>query len=304
MHSWTKRGLLEPTLPEGFSEWRAPCAHSLGGGEFALAFTALDAGRRSHVFVCRARAHDGRLTIDARTTLALSPGELGHFDEAGAMTSCFASHGGTTYLYYTGWQLQRTVPFTFGCGRAIFDTCTFEARREFAGPVLARDHLNPLLCASPFVLPEGTDIVMWYVSGLRWEHTDQGLMHHYTIRRAVSDDGSRWRSDPEPCIPLGPGEYAIARPSVLRDEGSLCMWFCHRGLTGTSTYRIGLATSSDGIHWERRGGPHILDVSPDGWDSGMVCYPHVFAYEDWLYMLYNGDGFGSSGFGYAVAQRA
>lgn len=305
MHNWTKRGPLAPALPEGFTERRAPCALALGGGAFALAFTALDEGRRSHVFVCRALAHGGTLSIESGSILALQPGELGHFDEAGAMSSCFASHGGATYLYYTGWQLQRAVPFTFGCGRALFDTQSFTARREFAGPVMARNHLNPLLCASPFVLvEEDQPLAMWYVSGLRWEQTEQGLMHHYTIRRAVSEDGLRWESDPAPCIPPGQGEYAIARPSVLRDGGRLCMWFCHRGLTGNTTYRIGLATSSDGVHWERHGGPHVLDVSLDGWDSGMVCYPHVFAHEDWLYMLYNGDGFGASGFGYAVARRA
>jgi hypothetical protein len=42
-----------------------------------------------------------------------------------------------------------------------------------------------------------------------------------------------------------------------------------------------------------------LDVSPEGWDSTMTCYPSVFAIDDRIVMIYNGNGFGQTGFGYA-----
>lgn len=304
MHDWLKRGRLSPGIPPGFSEARSPCATPLGGDRFAVAFTALDVNHRSHVFLCGAQAKAGHLELEPEATLALRPGKLGHFDEAGAMTSCFAEHEGKKYLYYTGWQLLREVSFTFGCGRAGFDPHTLSVCRELPGPVLARDHLNPLLCASPFVMKSSEGWVMWYVGGVRWERTDSDLAHYYTIRRAVSRDALRWESDPEPCIPLGPQEYAIARPSVLRLGNILHMWFCHRGFGGNLTYRIGYAYSEDGLHWERQTRDHALDVSTTGWDSEMVCYPHVFAHEGWLYMLYNGNGFGATGFGYASARLA
>jgi uncharacterized protein with PIN domain len=35
----------------------------------------------------------------------------------------------------------------------------------------------------------------------------------------------------------------------------------------------------------------------------MVCYPFVFAHEGVKYMLYNGNEFGKTGFGYAVEQH-
>jgi len=32
----------------------------------------------------------------------------------------------------------------------------------------------------------------------------------------------------------------------------------------------------------------------------MVEYPHVIAYQNQMYMFYNGNGFGETGFGYAI----
>jgi hypothetical protein len=56
----------------------------------------------------------------------------------------------------------------------------------------------------------------------------------------------------------------------------------------------------DGQDWdlalERTG----IDVSPKGWDSEMICYPFVFNHAGSFYMLYNGNGFGATGFGLAV----
>ena len=46
-----------------------------------------------------------------------------------------------------------------------------------------------------------------------------------------------------------------------------------------------------------------IDVSKDGWDSEMLCYPHVFKCDDNIFMLYNGNQFGRYGFGLAVLDR-
>ena len=43
-----------------------------------------------------------------------------------------------------------------------------------------------------------------------------------------------------------------------------------------------------------------IDVSPEGWDSEMICYPYIFEHRGLLYMLYNGNGYGKTGFGLAV----
>ena len=70
-----------------------------------------------------------------------------------------------------------------------------------------------------------------------------------------------------------------------------------------NAYRIGYAESTDGIHWERKDHLSGIDVSVEGWDADMISYPCVFKKDEELVMLYNGNGFGKTGFGYALWQE-
>jgi hypothetical protein len=67
-------------------------------------------------------------------------------------------------------------------------------------------------------------------------------------------------------------------------------------------YRIGYAFSHDLMNWTRDDENAGIDVSADGWDSEMQCYPSVFACDHKTYLLYNGNEFGRLGFGLAVAE--
>ena len=44
----------------------------------------------------------------------------------------------------------------------------------------------------------------------------------------------------------------------------------------------------------------LASFSEDGWDSEMVAFAYVYKHRDRWYMVYNGNGFGASGIGYAV----
>ena len=78
------------------------------------------------------------------------------------------------------------------------------------------------------------------------------------------------------------------------------MWFCYRGTD--FPYRIGYAESDDAVSWIRRDDLAGIAASDNGWDSEMVCYPHVFDHGEHRYMLYNGNGYGASGIGLAVLE--
>jgi hypothetical protein len=82
---------------------------------------------------------------------------------------------------------------------------------------------------------------------------------------------------------------------VIRTAAGYEMWFCVRG----DRYRLGVARSEDGLTWERRGEPAGLSPSSDGWDSEMMAYPHPFEHRGRRYVVYNGNGFGRTGFGWA-----
>ena len=90
-------------------------------------------------------------------------------------------------------------------------------------------------------------------------------------------------------------EYAISKPCVLKFKDQYLMWYSYRG----ESYRIGFATSENGIDWIRKDEIVGIDVSKEGWDSEMICYAHVFEHNDYLYMLYNGNGYGATGLGLA-----
>jgi hypothetical protein len=54
------------------------------------------------------------------------------------------------------------------------------------------------------------------------------------------------------------------------------------------------------VSWVRDDEQAGIDVSCKGWDSKMQCYPHTFTLDGQVFMLYNGNEFGRTGFGLAV----
>jgi hypothetical protein len=45
-----------------------------------------------------------------------------------------------------------------------------------------------------------------------------------------------------------------------------------------------------------------LKLSDSGWDSEAIAYPYVIRIKNKYIMFYNGNGFGKTGFGYAISE--
>lgn len=119
----------------------------------------------------------------------------------------------------------------------------------------------------------------------------------HAIKTATSRDGIHWTRDGAVVIGFADAsEYALARPSVVKVGDKLLMCFACRG----DTYRIGAASSSDGVHWTRLDTTMGLLPSADGWDSEMTCYPALFWHRERLWLACNGNGYGATGMGLAV----
>ena len=69
------------------------------------------------------------------------------------------------------------------------------------------------------------------------------------------------------------------------------------------SYRLGYAESPDGVNWVRKDNEVGLARAEEGWDSEMIEYCHICHYQDNTYLFYNGNGFGKSGFGYAILDK-
>ena len=305
MFNWVKKGLLfEPSIP-GFSHGSHPCAIHVRDDLYVLAFTCRDSSRKSHVFLSYAQVADGRVALTGEPKMALAPGAPGYFDCDGAISGCLVRDGGRIYLYYVGWQNLPEGLWLCDTGRTILDPENLELEREFPGPVLGRDKNNPLFAAATaFYVSEDRRWHTWYNSGIRWEKRAEGWHHEYGIHHGSSVDGIDWVCDPGLCIPFADEyEYAFGRPSVVRWNGLFHMWFAHRATKDVETYRMGFASSRDGLVWNRNDALSGIDVSKSGWDSQMICYPCVFEHKDYRYMLYNGNNYGETGFGMAVLEE-
>ena len=303
MAHWRRLGrIYDPASshPALVSHAAVPCAEPLSSTTVRVWFAARDAGGRSHaaaIVVDLARPHE---VPQPPAAPALSPGPIGCFDDSGVMPTWFAAMpDGRRLLYYIGWNLGVTVPFRNSVGVAQV-AADGSLRRLFPGPILDRTATEPHFVASCCVLPDGERFRLWYLACTGWSDASGRPRHHYHIRCAEGPDGIRWDRRGRVAIDYAdPSEYAISRPSVVRDGELWRMWFSHRG----AAYRIGYAESQDGWNWTRRdASPLGLEPAGTGWESAMVEYPHVFDCAGRRWMLYNGNDYGRSGIGLAVLE--
>lgn len=123
--------------------------------------------------------------------------------------------------------------------------------------------------SDPYVIRAGANFYLFYVGLDRARRQQLGI--------ARSPDGVRWeklRSSPV-LSPGGPGSFdenGVGEPAVWASAGA--WWMLYTGRDRGERRRIGLAKSTDGVHWERDlNFPLIAGTEP--WDSQVVCDPSV-----------------------------
>lgn len=236
----------------------------------------------------------------------LALGGTGEFDEFGCMVGSVIKKDDRYWLYYCGWQRMRSVPYNWAIGLAFSeDGKHFQKYKK--GPILGSVPEEPYLQACPIVKIIGDQWHMWYLSGREWL-TDSMTGRKesvYKIMHAVSQDGILWNRNGQPIIDSTVEYECQTSPSVFWCGDKYHMFFSYRhGLNFRNAqrgYRIGYAWSEDLKNWHREDRLAGIDVSESGWDSDMVCYPHVFNYQKKFFMLYCGNQFGRNGFGLAVS---
>lgn len=235
-------------------------------------------------------------------------GKPGMFDSDGIMPSCVMSLGGEDskhlWLYYIGWNAKSDgARYQNEIGLAESHDGGETFNHMYRGPIIGRSTTEPGLAVMPFVMYQNW-YRMWYQSGVSWNLIDGNYEPVYVIKYAESIDGINWKRHPEQCIKPNIALEAFSRPAVILDGDTWRMWYCYRGSEdyrgGKGSYRIGYATSIDGINFERMDILAGIDVGAAGeWDSEMICYPAVVKIDDRLVMFYNGNRFGQSGIGMA-----
>jgi hypothetical protein len=316
---WKKIGkIFDPTkfkLPNGCTEF-AQSPQVIVFGDFVRIYfstrslNSSNGKYLSHIaFVDIKKNLRDIIAVSGHTVIEL--GNPGCFDEHGIFPMNVVRHGDLIYGYTSGVNRRVSVPVDSAIGLAISRDDGLTFKRIGEGPVLAASLHEPCLIADPFVCIYQKKFHMWYIFGAGWKKisSDATPDRIYKIGHATSSDGINWTKDEGKQVidcRLGSDECQ-ALPTVIEISGSNHMFFCYRQAhdfrnNRDRSYRIGHAYSDDLISWTRDDSQMRIDISDNGWDSDMLCYPHVFKCDSQVYMLYNGNEFGRHGFGLAVLE--
>ena len=310
LQKWKKHDVI--FRPEGERSWirshaQIPTPDWTHHGALRIYFGTRDELNRTSTVFLEVDPRQPQTITRLHKSPVLPLGALGCFDDAGVMPACVVNVAEKKYLYYAGWNTSTTVPYRLSIGLAASRDGGLTFERLFDGPILDRTAREPHLCGAPCVLRDGGLWRMWYPSGTEWLHVQGRAEPRYLIRYTESNDGIEWRRPGTIAIDYARSDEAIARPWVVKDRSGYRMWFSSRSITDyrkdpRQSYRLGYAESLDGLSWTRKDELADLRVSDGGWDSEMIAYPAIFDVEDRRYLLYNGNGFGASGFGFAELQ--
>jgi hypothetical protein len=275
-----------------------PVAEHLHGNRFRVYFSSRDAQKRSYIgwLILEIEGETARVA-EVASQPVLPLGERGMFDDSGMTVTGVVRRGQQRLLHYLGWNLAVTIPFRNAIGVAVAEGDGVDFTRASVAPAVDRSDVDPISLSYPFLLWDGDRFRIWYGSCISWNGPTVAD-YQFSLKYAESQDGVHWTRRGNVVLPCRhPEEDAIARPHVLREHGLYKMWYSRKK---GPQYRMGYAESPDGLQWQRRDDAVGIDVSPSGWDSEMVEYPFVFDHGGRRYMLYNGNGYGATGFGLAV----
>lgn len=301
---WEKLGHI--FCAEKHSDWlyshaMIPIAEQIEGDIYRIYFSSRDRLNRGHGGYLEIDMNNPTKVLKINPKPVLEPGKLGCFDDSGALPNSIVHINNRKMLYYTGINLGVTVKIRNSIGLAEWNEKTHCFERCFEGPVIDRTRDFPHFVATPEVMYENGVFRSWFTSCVGWKMNLGVPKHFYRLEYAESEDGVNWERNGTIAIDFQDEfEYALGVPRIIKDPDQYNMWFAARATANTPSYRIHYATSVDGIKWDRQTGTCGLDVSASGWDSEMICYPFIFDHNGQRYMLYNGNGYGKTGFGLAV----
>lgn len=298
---WQKLGMI--FCPDGrhplmLTHAANPVAEHIKDDMFRIYFSARDNKQRAHISYIEIDITNPHTILDISTSPVIGPGVIGTFDDSGTSMGWMTHYQGKRYLYYLGWNLGVTVPWRNSIGLAISPSIDQPFERSSMAPVMDRSPEDPYSISYPCILVEDDLWRMWYGSNLNWGKNQNDMAH--LIKYAESTDGIHWHKRGKIALNFkSPDEYAMSKPCVIKENGLYHMWYSFRG----KSYCIGYAQSLDGKNWERKDHLAGLTVSKSGWDSETVEYPFVFDHNNQRYMIYNGNGYGHTGFGLARLER-
>ncbi|OGU33278.1 MAG: hypothetical protein A2068_11255 [Ignavibacteria bacterium GWB2_35_6b] len=184
--------------------------------------------------------------------------------------------GGINYTFYAtsndglNWTKYSSQPILFPGANGTWDS----------------QHVSPA-----FVMKESGQYYMYYVG---W--SDQGS--DWGVGLATSQDGINWTKRISPVISGLDWDNQIVVNSILKINSIYYMYYSGRASTN-ATWKIGLATSADGINWTKHYSNPILE-STYTWENNGVSYPTIILEDNLYKMIYSGGSSPAFGLAYSA----
>lgn len=299
---WKKLGLLYCPAsisrhPKLLTHAANPLPFLLEGDIYRIFYCGRDADKRSSVAAVDIDIVGQRVMKEHHHPIFEHGPEGSFYADGVSIGNCYEVNG-VKYLLFMGWQNPAAEHWRGDIGRLIVKPdLTLELESE--EPLMGADPADPISLAYPWVMKnEDNSYSMWYPSTKTWDAGNGEMLA--VINFASSADGHHWNREGQAVPHVLGRAQAFSRPTVVGNiKEGYEMWFSYRG-GNADKYRIGYALSTDGRRWQLALEEVGIDVSAAGWDSEMIEYPFVFDHKSRRYMLYNGNGYGKTGFGLAV----
>jgi hypothetical protein len=300
---WIKQGRIY--APDGRLPWAQkyafpPTPHFLNDDVLRMYVAFCDERTVGRIGYVDLRADNPAEIVGVSERPVLDIGTPGAFDENGILPTSVVAVDDKLYMYYVGYQLGQQVRYYQFEGLAISTDGGASFARARRVPVTDRSDAELLNRTSAFVRRRADgSFEMWYVGGSEWTVVNGKPLPVYNIKHMVSADGIEWPAEGRVCVDYADeDEHAFGKPFVFEHGGLQRMLYSVR--TRSKGYRLGYAESADGQTWTRKDDEVGIDVSESGWDSEMIAYACVVRHKDQVYLFYNGNNCGATGFGYAV----
>lgn len=224
--------------------------------------------------------------------LEVPPGDPGSWDSGRHQVGDVVFDGSMYHMYLVGGQTLLSWDSPWSVGHWTSNSLDGPWAADLANPVLEPDpgQWDSYTIYSTAVLYDADTSMfrMWYGATSSY----QGQVH---VGYADSPDGSTWTkyvNNPltslEPGIPGAWDDWGNSPNSVLKSGSSYDVWFTafeHNG-GAIDHWRIGHATSTDGLEWAKTPDPVLEGTEP--WESTRLYFPEVVRIGDGYGMWYSG----------------
>ncbi|MBN1936509.1 MAG: serine hydrolase [Anaerolineae bacterium] len=237
-------------------------------------------GLKTPMDVGYATSPDGVQWTKYEANPVLVRGELGGYDENIISAPMVLFDGETYHMWFSAVNFKGDWSLNYAAS-----TNGVRWIKTTQNPLLKETHdarWDAVYLAEPYVLWNGSGFQMWYNGASAQTQTLLGY--------ATSPDGLNWTrfAQNRPVLDVAPDgvwdDFAVARACVMYDGERYQMWY--EGHNG-GTWRIGYATSPDGIAWTRGAENPIVDLGMESsWKSKVASEPNVI-FDGQLYRLYH-----------------